>query len=158
MNGNERYAKGDIDGAIADFAIAIMTDPQFAMAYNNRGIARERRGDTDGAIADYTKAIEINPRLSEAYANRCQALLAQRDLRGAITDCDEAIKLNPRLAQAYNSRGSVGSRRATRMARSPITATLSRSIGSLPKHIVIGARCAALVPTWMAHSTITTTA
>src|SRR5215510_14656301 len=36
---NQRYAKGDIEGAIADFGIAIMADSSFAMAYNNRGVA-----------------------------------------------------------------------------------------------------------------------
>ena len=49
---NDRYAKGDVDGAIADFDIAIIFDPQSAMAYNNRGVAREHRGDVNGAISD----------------------------------------------------------------------------------------------------------
>src|SRR5262244_259582 len=80
---NQRYAKGDIDGAIADFGIAIMADSTFAMAYNNRGVARERSGDIAGAIADYSKAIEINPRLAEGYANRCRALLERKDFEGA---------------------------------------------------------------------------
>ncbi|HKA21287.1 MAG TPA: tetratricopeptide repeat protein, partial [Blastocatellia bacterium] len=39
---NARYAKGDIQGAIADFDIAITFDPLFATAYNNRAIAREK--------------------------------------------------------------------------------------------------------------------
>ena len=29
---NQRFAKGDDEGAIADFGVAIMADPQFAMA------------------------------------------------------------------------------------------------------------------------------
>src|SRR5215470_5767950 len=86
---NQRFGKGDVEGAIADFDIAIMADPQFAMAYNNRGIARECSGDTADAIVDYTRAIEINPRLSEALANRCKLRLAQRNLDGAIIDCND---------------------------------------------------------------------
>src|SRR5215510_12218964 len=77
---NERYAKGDIKGAIADFATVILVDPQFAMAYNNRGVARERLGDTDGAIADFTKAIEVYPQHAQAFGNRCKTRFALRDL------------------------------------------------------------------------------
>lgn len=104
---NERYAKGDVDGAIADFGIAIMADSQFARAYNNRGVARERRGDLDGARSDYIKAIEIDPRLVEGYANRAKARFVRRDLDGAMADSDQAIRLNPRRAQFYNTRGAV---------------------------------------------------
>ena len=42
---NERYSKGDLDGAIADFDVAITFDPSLARAYNNRGNARLERGD-----------------------------------------------------------------------------------------------------------------
>jgi len=52
--GNERYKKGDLDGAIADFDAALTFDPRWAPAYNMRGSARYNKGDLDSSIADYT--------------------------------------------------------------------------------------------------------
>ena len=45
---------------------AIELKPDYADAYNNRGIARLDSGDLAGAIADYTKAIGLKP--DYAYA------------------------------------------------------------------------------------------
>ena len=54
----EVYAKDelkDYKGAIADYTKAIEIDPNYADAYNNRGIAKDELKDYKGAIADYTK-------------------------------------------------------------------------------------------------------
>src|SRR5215467_6407321 len=59
--GNQRYRKGDFDGAISDYDAAITFNPRWAVAYNMRGSARYGKGDLDGSIADFTTAIEINP-------------------------------------------------------------------------------------------------
>src|SRR5258705_3595845 len=56
--GNERFKKGDLDGAIADYDAAITSYPRWALAYNMRGSARYNKGDLNGSIADYTSAIE----------------------------------------------------------------------------------------------------
>ena len=36
------------------------SDPNYAMAYNNRGIVKAALGDIAGAIADFNQAIKIN--------------------------------------------------------------------------------------------------
>ena len=51
----------NFDGAIASFLQATSIDPQFAMAYINRGNVRKAKGDLDGAIEDYEKALEVAP-------------------------------------------------------------------------------------------------
>ena len=53
----------DYYGAIADYNKAIELNPNFADAYNNRGLAKYDLKDYKGAIADYNKAIELNPNL-----------------------------------------------------------------------------------------------
>src|SRR5882724_6191097 len=92
--GNERYKKGDLDGAIADFDAALTFDPSWALAYNMRGNARYNKGDLDGSIADYTRAIEINPHLALAHYNRGKARRDTGDLDGSIADYSRAIEIN----------------------------------------------------------------
>ena len=100
-----RKAKGDVDGAIADYTKAIEVDPRYAPAYYNRGMAREDKADPNGAIADYTKAIEINPKMGAAYNNRGQVRANRDDLEGALADFNKSIALNPRDSTGYLNRG-----------------------------------------------------
>src|SRR2546421_10088511 len=98
--GNEKYKKGDLDGAIADYDAALTFDPRWARAYNMRGSARYNKGDLDGSIADYTRAIEIDPHLALAHYNRGKARRDKGDLDGSIADYTRAIEINPRVSSA----------------------------------------------------------
>src|SRR4051812_8499870 len=68
--GNAKYAKGDFEGAIADYTQAIEASPKDPVPYFNRGNAKRKKGDLDGAIADYTQTIAIDPKYADAYVNR----------------------------------------------------------------------------------------
>ncbi|WP_082801150.1 tetratricopeptide repeat protein [Cylindrospermopsis raciborskii] len=46
-------------GAIDDYTQAIKLNPNDALAYYNRGIARSNLGDNQGAIADLQKAADL---------------------------------------------------------------------------------------------------
>ena len=48
-------------GAMADYDAAIKLDPEYPLAFNNRGAAFRDRGDYDRAIADYSEAIKLAP-------------------------------------------------------------------------------------------------
>src|SRR5262249_35443871 len=65
-----RYARGDLDGAMADCDQAIAIDPGLGTAYLDRGNVRAAKGDQPGAIADFSRAIAIDPRDAQAYNNR----------------------------------------------------------------------------------------
>ena len=95
-----------IDIAIEFLTQTLKLNPNFAQAYNNRGIAYRKKGNPDRAIADYNKAIELNPNDAEAYNNRGNAYADKGDPDRAIADCTKAIELNQKLAQAYNNRGN----------------------------------------------------
>jgi tetratricopeptide (TPR) repeat protein len=95
----------DLDGAIADYTEAIRLDPGNALAFNNRGSARNQKGDLDGAIADCNEALRLDPQLALALINRGTARMYKGDLDGAIADCNEAIRLDPKNALAYGNRG-----------------------------------------------------
>ena len=72
-DGVDRQARGDWDGAIADYTQAIALKPKFALAYDARGLARQAKGDWDSAIADYDQAIQFNPKDALACDARGQA-------------------------------------------------------------------------------------
>ena len=102
-----KQAKGDLDGAIADYTRVIEinpNNPKYAVAYDDRGIAKQAKGDLDGAIADCTRAIELNPKYANAYNNRGSFKGIKGDVVGAIADVNRAIELDPKLAAAYYNR------------------------------------------------------
>ncbi len=104
LNKGVMWRKTATDKAIMFYTRAINIDPNFALAYVNRGFAWTTMGRFDKAIADYTKAIEKDPEFAIAYNNRCEAWKVEDELDKAITDCSSAIYFNPTLAPAYYNR------------------------------------------------------
>jgi tetratricopeptide (TPR) repeat protein len=95
-------AVGDIDAAMTNYTRAIELDPDYALAYNNRGDVHNRLGEYQQAIEDYSHAIELDPDHEFAYYSRGVAYgnLGDADdnpdnYRLAIEDYSHAIELNP---------------------------------------------------------------
>jgi tetratricopeptide (TPR) repeat protein len=112
VHAHKKYEAGNVDEAIVDYTEAIRLNPHYAIAYNNRGVARYRnaKGDLDGAIADYTEALRLNPRLAHTYQNRGNAYLNKRDLVAASLDWDKA-----RAVEAINQHALGNSAEARRL-------------------------------------------
>ncbi|MBK9329091.1 MAG: tetratricopeptide repeat protein [Sphingobacteriales bacterium] len=104
----EGYRKNEIRdyyGAIHDYNKAIVIDPFYVKAYNNRGIAYFKLFEFKDALKDFTKAISLKADYIDAYYNRGMVKGIIGDYYGAIRDFDAAIKLDSNFADAYNSRG-----------------------------------------------------
>ena len=108
----EHVARGDSlvklqqwDEAVAAYTMAVVIDPKYVVAYNNRGYAYAQKGHYDKAITDYTMAIEIDPEYSLAYNNRGFAYDNYRDYNRAIADYTRAISIDPDYITAYYNRG-----------------------------------------------------
>ena len=56
IQGNDKYEKGDYQGALAAYSQAIVLNPNYVEAYNRRGNTRRALGDNKGALADYNAA------------------------------------------------------------------------------------------------------
>jgi tetratricopeptide (TPR) repeat protein len=99
---------GDHDGAIGWYRRAIAADEEdeFAIAYNNWGVALRAKGDPDGAIAKYQRAIDLDPENAFAYSNWGDALSDKGDLDGAIAKHARAAEIDPQSGFAYNSWGN----------------------------------------------------
>jgi lipoprotein NlpI len=100
-----KQAKGDLDGAIADYSRSIELAPKNPYAYYSRGNAKGAEGDLDGAIADYSRALELDPKNVYAYNNRGLTKQSKGDVDGAIADYNRTLELDPKNAYAYNNRG-----------------------------------------------------
>ncbi len=101
------YGLGNSTDAVKTFSMAIELNPQYAMAYYNRGVVYHNIGNDQQAIKDFNKAIELLPLVAEAYNNRGIAYGKLGNYQQAIKDFNKAIELNPQFAEAYQYRGLV---------------------------------------------------
>ncbi|TAG97690.1 MAG: tetratricopeptide repeat protein [Oscillatoriales cyanobacterium] len=93
-SGLAKSEAGDIEGAIADYTAAIRLNPNYAEAYNKRGIIHARNlKDYPAAKADFDRAIAINPNYGDAYYNRARVREFLEDKPGAIGDYQKAAEL-----------------------------------------------------------------
>ena len=102
----QHVEQGHFETGIADYSEALRLKPDYAIAYNNRGIAYSKSGDLRKALLDFTEAISLEPEFAEFYNYRGLAYHNQQDYHNAILDYTEAIELAPDYAVAYNNRGT----------------------------------------------------
>ena len=93
------------DLQIEYYTKALEFDPEYPVAFNNRGIAYRKRGQYAQAIADYTRAIELKPDYAVAFHNRGWVHDELGNYEAAIEDYTRAIKHKPGYSKAYNNRG-----------------------------------------------------
>lgn len=90
------FSQGDVEGAIADFNIALCIHPNSAELYTARGNFRKQKlGDRLGAIEDYTQAIFINPDNAFFYFCRSQTYQELGNQQKAIEDYNTGLTLAP---------------------------------------------------------------
>jgi len=103
--GNARLRKGEFDGAIDDYNMAIKLKPKYAKAYANRGSCWYNKGRYGSAISDYNAAINLDPKDPISLNNRGKALLAAGKWKKAIPDFKRASNLLPQNAQIKHGLG-----------------------------------------------------
>jgi len=83
---------------------AIEINPQYADAYNNKGLSLYYLGNNQEAIACYDKAIESNPYFADAYFNKGMSLSALSKFPEAIASFDKAIEIDSDHVKALNGK------------------------------------------------------
>ena len=104
--GNEKHLMKLYHEAIVAYDKAIQLQSDFAHAYVNRGLTKEKLGQYESAIIDYSDAIKIDPTLAGAYNNRGSARRRLEQHFLALEDLNTAIQLDPRYVKAYVNRGN----------------------------------------------------
>ncbi|WP_341734222.1 tetratricopeptide repeat protein [Microcoleus sp. EPA2] len=107
LHGLKNLEDGDLHGAVKNFSCAIEINPDFAPAYNDRGITRYKLGYKLLALEDLTTAIDINPERDKYYNNRGFILSRLEDYPAAIADYSLAVLLNPYASKSYFRRGTI---------------------------------------------------
>src|SRR5437868_9789256 len=60
-------AKGDLDGAIAEYRTALRFEPDYAPPHTNLGAALAEKADLDGAIAEFRTVLHLEPDYASAH-------------------------------------------------------------------------------------------
>jgi tetratricopeptide (TPR) repeat protein len=102
--GVELKRKGDMDGAIKDYDIAIGLNPNDLFAFNNRANAWRDNGDLVRAIADYGAAIALDRDYAAAFINRGLVHERMKAFDLARADFQAALATPP--DKYNNSRGA----------------------------------------------------
>jgi tetratricopeptide (TPR) repeat protein len=89
----------------ADYATrALAENPDYAEAYNVRGLASVKKGDYPRAIEDFDAAIKVRPEYAEAYNNRAFAYYRLGNPAKAQTDLLKAESLGAQINKGLLSR------------------------------------------------------
>ena len=100
--------KGDVDGAIAEYRLAIKDTQNHSDSHYNLGrLLETAKHDHKGAISEYREALRIRPNDSDAHNNLGLALKGKGDLDGATREYREAIRLSPAHADAHVNLGNI---------------------------------------------------
>ncbi len=105
--GNVLRGKNDMGGALAEYNMALMIDPNFADALNNRAGVYKDRGELDLALADFNRAIASDPKHRVAYLNRAGVWWDLGETAKQMADYESAIQFaenDARRATVYSTR------------------------------------------------------
>jgi regulator of sirC expression with transglutaminase-like and TPR domain len=105
IRGDLRMGEGNLREAVADYNQAIIINPYYAMAYNNRATALFQLGDPKSALSDFNDAIRLEPKKHKQYNNRASLKASMGDFQGAIIDYNYYLTLEPADGRAYTDRG-----------------------------------------------------
>jgi tetratricopeptide (TPR) repeat protein len=91
--GQVLVARGDREGALAQYDELVRLAPTDAKAWCNRGLVRNTLGEHDAAVADLAHALSLDPTLVKAFGGRAQALIALGRTEEACADIIKAREL-----------------------------------------------------------------
>ncbi len=113
-SGVQKEKREDYQGAFTDYNRAIQLNPNYAVAYFNRGLLKLTKLDytkeaLQGVLNDINRVIQIDRKFVYIYDLRALVKYKLNDTQGALDDTNRAIQISPDFAPTYNLRGSLKS-------------------------------------------------
>lgn len=116
--GEYRYKNGLADMAIEDFSRCIEINPDYLLAYINRGFIYQERNNKEKALQDYNHYLDIvlpltmkgnvlNIPVADVLSNRGLIYSGMGQYSKALADLELAIKISPSNPNVYLNRSSV---------------------------------------------------
>ena len=104
--GNDFFYKSEYEKALKAYDKAIELDPNYAMAWFNKGTALGKLSRHEKALKAYDKAIELDPNYAMAWFNKGTALGKLSRHEKSLKAFDKAIELGPNYAMAWCNKGA----------------------------------------------------
>jgi tetratricopeptide (TPR) repeat protein len=104
---NDLAKKGDLDGAVAYYTVAIKIDPGMYVSIFERGTLYMQQHKWEQAIADFNQALIVSPSFILAAIKRAEVNQTIGRYDKALAELDHIINLKPRIhadALARNDR------------------------------------------------------
>jgi tetratricopeptide (TPR) repeat protein len=106
---SELLQKGDLDGALACWEMALQKSPRDLAIRReisrNIGDVFSKKGMLDEAIAQFEKCLAMSPDFAEAHHDLANALRRKGRYRDAITHYESALRIDPRSVLTLNNLG-----------------------------------------------------
>jgi tetratricopeptide (TPR) repeat protein len=99
--------QGNHSAALAEIERALIINPDYPQAFNNRGIVHQAVGEIGRAIEDYRRAIALKPDFAKAQVNLGSALEREARREEALACYEAAIAIEPDYAEAQWNRALV---------------------------------------------------
>jgi len=108
--GEKLEAKGNWDGAMAQYRKAVRLDPNNGVAHFCLARMLEKKGDLGQAIEEYRETARLLPENVWTHEHLADMLRDKEDWDGAMAEYREALRLNPHYHNARNGLEKVLSR------------------------------------------------
>lgn len=93
------------DKALADYNEAAKIAPDYAVVYNEKGLARLKMGKPDEAVINYDKAIRLDPKSAYSWFGRGLAKAAKGKAQAAALDYEAARGLDKEVDAVFERIG-----------------------------------------------------
>jgi len=97
ISGDQYYQKDDITGAMQEYNLALLLDPQNGNVHNSLGVCYGVKGDLDEALSSFQTAMRLDPKEIMPIYNAGYAHLLKKEYALALEHFHQAEKIDPEV-------------------------------------------------------------